>query len=62
MKTFLLLFIIGLAFVSCSDDNCAEKRAIIIKSYEEGVEFYKDDPERLKWLKEVRDAQLAAAC
>lgn len=62
MKTLIPFLIIGLAFASCSDDNCAEKRAEIIKRYEEGVEFYKDDPERLERLKEVRDAQLAAAC
>lgn len=62
MKKLLLFLIIALVYTSCSNDNCAQKRADIMKQYEQQLELYKDNPERLQQIKDALESKLANAC
>lgn len=62
MKKIILTLFIVFSFYSCSDDNCAQKRADVMKQYEKELEFYKDNPERLQQIKDALESKLANAC
>jgi len=59
-KLLLILTIIG--FVSCSHDDCEEKKAEIYAKYERQLEFYPDDAARREAIRDQRDRELANAC
>jgi len=61
MKKLILLAVIA-AFASCSDDDCAGKKADINAQYEQQLKLYEGDEHRQELIREQRDRALANAC